>query len=1436
MTPSLRSTIAALFPCLLVCTVLALPVEAVVVPTSTPLDKKAFRHPNLHIPSLEQPSAEFGVSLGPQSLDLVRLGVGPASAFYDWRGARWGSLILSQPLIPGDGKGNNLGTARVGNAEIWKALSGYVALHQPELRVDLSELATPRIGIFDGGNLVQVHAQRVVDGITVRDSGLTAVINHGNLILLGLQNWGTLAATPKPGITKADAEAAAAAYVRPFTVSGYKQPARLELIPMAQGDSLANVAAGAGYDYHLSWVITARIGDDLGTWESLVDATTGKLIAFQDTNDYAARRMQGGVYPVSNDQRPPDGIEQAGWPMPFADVAVGGNNLFTDSGGTIGCSTGNATSALNGRFIRIQDTCGPISETSAAGDLDLEFGPTPTATDCVVPAGHSAGDTKSSRSGFYELNRIKEQAKGHLTSGPPNAWLNAQLTSNMNLNQTCNAFWDGSSVNFFKDSGSPCRNTGEIAGIFDHEWGHGLDNNGVNPNIASPGENIADTDAILRLDTSCAGRGFFKNQVCGGYGDPCIGTPATGCTGVRDLDFANHVSGLPHGISWILSNCGGGGGPCGREVHCEGQPMGEVSWDLQFRDLRAAPFNFDENTALELTTRLFYLGQQSVTSFYTCTASGGGCGATGGYTLMLGVDDDNGDLNDGTPHMTAIRSAYERHQMHCATPAPVNSGCAGGPTTAPTISVAPSDAGAVVSWPSVAGAARYDVYRTEGPNGCAFGKVKVGETTGLSFQDGGLQNGRTYFYSVLPVGSNTSCFGRMSACVTVVPAPGPNLAIRTGFSLAITGGDGDGSLDNCESGAVTFTVENTGTGTLTNVRLISVTPLTHPATVVTTPLPQTIAPSLTDCASANGNFSFTPQGMSFGEDTQLEIEVTADELGGATRTAVITIGGVESDIVAVASRNYDFETDYSGWTVIQGTYNRESPGANGTNFHLHSTQFLDNQCDLSRSPTIRLTATSTLSLYNRYDIEDPIPAGPYDRANIAVVDLDSGVRTTIVPNGGRLYDLPPGTPAGACVTGGEAGWAGTQTTFAISTWDASATNPGGMFTGKRVQLEGAYGTDPGLALEGFHFDEVTLTNFEELVPDAQSNTCGTGVNGLSITDVAVTEGNAGTTTATFTVFLSPTSGSTVTVDFATADGSATVADNDYASTSGTLTFPPGSSSQPINVTVNGDTKFEANETFFVNLSNPTNATIGDAQGQGTINNDDGVAGSTFVTELFHGYVEQDNLAAVGGVANTDYYVMTQKPLSSYEVLVDATSGDIGPTLEVQRIASDGSTVLQSSVATGSTLNFSRSLRWFNSTAAEVSTETIRVRSTGCTTDCGTDDVYGMRFFETTYAVPRFNNAGTQVTILLLQNPTDYTISGNIYFWDPAGTLLATTPFSLTPKNLLVLNTQTVAPGVSGAVTVAHDGRFGDLSGKTVALEPATGFSFDSPMLPRVKVN
>lgn len=109
---------------------------------------------------------------------------------------------------------------------------------------------------------------------------------------------------------------------------------------------------------------------------------------------------------------------------------------------------------------------------------------------------------------------------------------------------------------------------------------------------------------------------------------------------------------------------------------------------------------------------------------------------------------------------------------------------------------------------------------------------------------------------------------------------------------------------------------------------------------------------------------------------------------------------------------------------------------------------------------------------------------------------------------------------------------------------------------------------------------------------------------LRINNVAVTEGNAGAVAATFTVALSAPSGQTVTVNYATADGTAAAPSDYTALASATLTFLPGQTTKSVTVQVKGDTLKEANQTFFVNLSGAVNALVADTQGLGTITNDD----------------------------------------------------------------------------------------------------------------------------------------------------------------------------------------------------------------------------------------
>jgi probable HAF family extracellular repeat protein len=108
---------------------------------------------------------------------------------------------------------------------------------------------------------------------------------------------------------------------------------------------------------------------------------------------------------------------------------------------------------------------------------------------------------------------------------------------------------------------------------------------------------------------------------------------------------------------------------------------------------------------------------------------------------------------------------------------------------------------------------------------------------------------------------------------------------------------------------------------------------------------------------------------------------------------------------------------------------------------------------------------------------------------------------------------------------------------------------------------------------------------------------------LTIGSTSLTEGNSGTVNAVFTVTLSSQMNAPVTVNYATADGTA-AAGSDYQATSGTLTFAPGETTRTISVPVIGDRLAEPNETFSVNLSGATNATIANGQGVGTILDDE----------------------------------------------------------------------------------------------------------------------------------------------------------------------------------------------------------------------------------------
>lgn len=152
---------------------------------------------------------------------------------------------------------------------------------------------------------------------------------------------------------------------------------------------------------------------------------------------------------------------------------------------------------------------------------------------------------------------------------------------------------------------------------------------------------------------------------------------------------------------------------------------------------------------------------------------------------------------------------------------------------------------------------------------------------------------------------------------------------------------------------------------------------------------------------------------------------------------------------------------------------------------------------------------------------------------------------------------------------------------------------------------------------------------------------------LAIADATITETNAGSTNVTLTVSLSAASGRSVTVDYATANGTAT-AGSDYTARSGTLTFAAGALTQTFTVAVLGDTSDELDETFLVNLTNPSNATVGDAQATVTITDDD-AAPSVSVADVT---ITEPN----AGNSNATFTV-TLSAASARAVTVDYSTAD-----------------------------------------------------------------------------------------------------------------------------------------------------------------------------------
>ena len=785
------------------------------------LSSLSFVHDKLRLTDESEPLDDVRAVAGKALQDgweAFRIGVGPD--------AEWNASVDKRTGLVTFAEGGNVAwIPGHGNQMTTRDLAGFLKARP---RIDLEVLDAiardymPRVQSFMGFDPSQLTLNRarsgqpashlwfvdydvVREGLPIEGARVVFRVNNGNLIQYGSENLPAPGAkVPATRLTRKQALDAVSRFIGGFQVGdSFRDSGSLHLLPAAipSARSAEGYEIGNGRGLAKVWQLTFKRDGVMGTWQARVDAATGEMLSFEDVNEYVSAQATGGTYLNS----PTTGSEVVR-PAPYANLSSGG---FTNSAGLYSFTSGTVTSTLAGQYVKITDTCGTLSQASDASG-NIAFG-TSAGTDCTTPGHGGAGNTHSAREQFYQVNRIKEVVRGWL---PGNAWINTQLNVNVNLNQVCNAYWDGTALNFFK-SGGGCANTGQIAGVSLHEFGHGIDQNDSTGTATdgATGESYGDTTALIALHDSCLGEGFLPTN-CTGYGDAC-----TSCTGVRDADYAKHGSNTPATAdNFIRVHCpgaAGAAGPCGKEVHCESYVPTETMWDLAARDLPSP----GTGIAWTILDRLWYLSRNTATRSFTCTPgttyTSNGCSAGSLWKVMRAVDDDDGNLNNGTPHGGALFAAFNRHGIACTTDTGASTTFAGcTPPASPTLTVTSGSNSASLSW-TASGSSTYDVFRNE--TGCNAGFTKIASgTSATSLSDTAVANGLTYYYQVTAFPSgNESCASAPSTCRSVSPTADQPPTARFTFTCTgrICSFDGSTSTDDVGISSYAWTFGDGGTAT-----------------------------------------------------------------------------------------------------------------------------------------------------------------------------------------------------------------------------------------------------------------------------------------------------------------------------------------------------------------------------------------------------------------------------------------------------------------------------------------------------------------------------------------------------------------------------------------------------------------------------------------------
>ena len=461
----------------------------------------------------------------------------------------------------------------------------FFAAHPKLLGVPLDALVLGRSGYLPDADGWLIQFDEVIPGtdISVWRGGLSVRIQHGRMVMFGVDTHPSAMSIPiQPTLDESRALQIAMALGPAANAQHTESAVALTALPIDNGHSLK---------VQLSWEVRTKTKDPKGHWVSFVDAHSGALLNVHNEVRFAAGVVQG-----QHDVRTVNG-EMTESPLSGMRLSTDSSVTYSDDGGawSLADVIDPVEGDLTGKYIRIRNQDGA---NSSFADMDGE----------VLLTADDA--SQAELSSYVFQNQIRDWARAY---APDLDLIESRIEVNVNINEICNAYFDGD-LNFMR-AGGGCNNTGRIADVNFHEWGHAFHyyimETGVFDGAVSEG--IGDIVSALNTGDSILAPHFFE----------------TG-EGIRDL-----APDRVYPDDWV------------NEVHEDGLIFGGAVWDLW----TLLEEELGEEEAYDTVNRLFV---RAVKAGPTTPVA---------FDEFIFADDDNGNLGDGTPNSCTIIEAFARHGL-----------------------------------------------------------------------------------------------------------------------------------------------------------------------------------------------------------------------------------------------------------------------------------------------------------------------------------------------------------------------------------------------------------------------------------------------------------------------------------------------------------------------------------------------------------------------------------------------------------------------------------------------------------------------------------------------------------------------------------------------------------------------------------------------------